>query len=298
MVCRFELTTPVLYLVFNRLNSVKKTFREIQKVKPKRLFVACDGPRTLGEKKKTDAVRKYILKNINWECDSKTLFRDKNLGCRHAVAGAIDWFFENVDEGIILEDDCLPNQSFFRFCQEMLERHRDESKIMSISGQNILGSMNIKEDYSFSKYFFCWGWATWKKSWKKMDLEMGGYKNMGKGNIKKLLPGFFERYLFRKRFNDNINGKINSWATSFLFSQICHGKLCIIPKNNLVENIGFVEFSTHTKENKYDSKYLHRLRNQIVFPLKHSKNIRQNKGFDRNVIFQDIKRVVLKSISS
>ena len=116
----FNLTTPVLYLVFNRLNEVKKTFSEIIKQRPKQLFIAADGPRTEKEKRKTDAVRKYILDSIDWKCEVKTLFRDKNLGCRTAVSDAISWFFENIGEGIILEDDCLPDQSFFRYCQEML----------------------------------------------------------------------------------------------------------------------------------------------------------------------------------
>lgn len=102
---KFKLTTPILYLAFNRLDSVKKTFPEIQKAKPMQLFISFDGPRTSEEKKKTDAVRKYVLENINWKCKVKTLFRDKNLGCKYVVAGAIDWFFENVKQGIILEDD-------------------------------------------------------------------------------------------------------------------------------------------------------------------------------------------------
>lgn len=294
----FNLTTPVLYLVFNRLDFVKKTFPEIQKAKPKQLFIACDGPRTPEEKKKTDAVRKYILENINWKCEVKTLFRDKNLGCKYAVSGAIDWFFENVKQGIILEDDCLPDQSFFRFCEEMLEKYGDDEKVMSISGQNILGKFKIRGDYLFSKYFYCWGWATWKDSWGEMDLEMDSYKNINKKNIKELFPGFFEKYLWIKRCDDNIYGRINSWATSFLFSQIYHKRLCVVPRDNLVENIGFSKLSTHTKENKYDLKYLHCLKNNIIFPLRHPESVKHGKEFDKNVVFQDLKRIFLKRLKS
>ena len=146
----FELDTPILFLVFNRLNTTKQVFEEIKKTKPKQLFIAADGPRNKEEKKKTDAVKKYVLDNIDWKCQVKTLFRKKNLGCKYAVSGAIDWFFENVEQGIILEDDCLPDQSFFRFCQEMLERYKNEKKILNITGQNPLCKHNFFKSYSFS----------------------------------------------------------------------------------------------------------------------------------------------------
>src|SRR3989339_483651 len=133
----FVLTTPVLFIVFNRLDTTKQVFEEIKKAKPQKIFIAADGPRNKEEKKKTDAIRNYILKNINWKCELKTLFREKNLGCKYAVAGAIDWFFENVEQGIILEDDCLPSQSFFIFCQDMLERYKTDQRIMHISGTNV-----------------------------------------------------------------------------------------------------------------------------------------------------------------
>jgi len=293
---KFKLTTPILYLVFNRFDSVKKTFPEIQKAKPKKLFIACDGPRTKEEKKKTDAVRKYILENINWKCKVEILFRDNNLGCKYAVAGAIDWFFENVDEGIILEDDCFPDQSFFRFCQEMLKRYRNDDRIMNITGQNALGKVKIEESYIFSKYFFCWGWATWKRSWEKMDLEMDAYRNINRKDMGGLFFWFLEKYLLKKRFRANISNCGDSWATSFLFSQMYNKKLCVIPKNNLIENIGFSEFSTHTEENKYDIKFLHRPRDKMIFPLGHPKNVEQDKGFDKKFIIQNIKRIALKRI--
>ena len=164
---KYEFTTPILYLAFNRLDLVKRTFAQIQKVKPTKVFIACDGPRTEKEKGETDGVRKWILENINWECEVKTLFRKKNLGCRLASNGAIDWFFKSVKEGIVLEDDDLANESFFKFCEEMLEKYRNEKKVMSISGYNFIRNLRIKESYYFSKYFECWGFALWKRSWER-----------------------------------------------------------------------------------------------------------------------------------
>ncbi len=298
MKTKFKLTTPVLYLIFNRLDTVKQTFPEIQKAKPKQLFIGADGPRTKQEKEKTDAVREYILKNINWKCEVKILFKNKNLGCNYAVSGAIDWFFENVEQGIILEDDCLPDQSFFRFCQEMLEKYKENKKIMSISGYNPLGVYNIDESYLFSKYFYCWGWATWRRAWKLNDLEMKEYINIKKlGILKEYLPGFFERIFYKKKFNQNVEGKINSWDASFSFSQIFYKKLSIIPKANLIQNLGFSNLSsTHTRESYWDKKYLCYERMKIEFPLIYPNIIKEDKKFDKNYIFLNIKRVFLKKI--
>lgn len=299
MVLKFKLTAPVLYLAFNRLDSVKKTFPEIQKAKPKQLFIACDGPRNKGEKEKTNAVRKYILENINWKCEVKTLFRDKNLGCKYAVAGAIDWFFENVEKGIILEDDCLPDQSFFRFCQEMLEKYKDNEKVMSISGQNALGQFDIQESYLFSKYFFCWGWATWKRAWEKMDVEMTLFKKYTQKDVENILPKFIERKLWAKRFRDNLFGNIDSWATSFLFSHLHNKGLCIIPKKNIVKNIGFSnDNSTHTKENYWDKRYLYRERKTLIFPLKHPEKITVNEKIMKSILILNLKRIFLKKVFS
>ena len=294
----FKLRTPVLYLAFNRLDTVKQTFPEIKKAKPKQLFIACDGPRTKEEKKKTDSVRKYILKNINWKCKVKTLFRDKNLGCKYAVSGAIDWFFENVEQGMILEDDVLPNQSFFRFCQEILERYKDNNKIMSISGYNPLGEFNIKESYLFSKYFYCWGWASWRRAWEKTDMEMEEYIKIKQGNkLKEYYPKFIERVLRKKRVNENLKNITNSWAIPFSISHQINHALAIVPRANLVENIGFLnQYSTHTNGNKWDKKFLCHKAIEINFPLKHPKEIFMNKKFEKCRLTHDIKRLILKKL--
>lgn len=290
-----QFKTPILYLVFNRLDSVKKTFPEIAKQKPKHLYIAADAPRNSREKKNTDSVRKYILDNIDWKCEVKTLFREKNLGCKYAVTGAIDWFFENVEQGIILEDDILPDKSFFRFSQEMLEKYKDDERIMSITGQNMLGEINFSNNsYIFSKFFFCWGWATWRISWKKMDLEMELYKKYNNKRIRHILPGVIERLLYKKRFSDNILGKINSWATSFFFTHLHYDSYCIVPKKNLIENIGFIDNSTHSKGNFWDKKILQINRLNMEFPLKHPSNKTLSNKFNEKLIYRDVFRIILK----
>lgn len=295
-----SLTIPVLYLVFNRLDFVKKTFPEIQKAKPKKLFIACDGPRTEEEKKRTDAVRKWILNNINWKCETKTLFRDKNLGCKYAVAGAIDWFFESVEEGIILEDDCLPDQSFFRFCQEMLERYRDEDKVMSISGTNILRSytQKLKESYFFSKYFSSWGWATWRSSWEKNDLELVKYHKVESNkNLKSYYPNYFERILRYKIVKSIVKGKVDSWANPFSISHQMNRSLSVIPKINLIQNIGLSDSqSTHTRENKWDKKFLAGKRREMKFPIIGNPKVKENKKITHLYLYHQFKRLFLKGV--
>jgi len=173
------LRTPVLFLVFNRLDTTKKVFQVIKKAKPPRLYIAADGPRETkeGEAERVKAVRDYVMSNMDWECEVKTLFREKNLGCGKAVSEAITWFFENEEMGIILEDDCLPTQSFFWFCEELLIRYKHEEKIMQINGSSFLPNIDIKESYFFSKYNHIWGWASWRRAWKHFHMQYPNWED-------------------------------------------------------------------------------------------------------------------------
>jgi len=246
-------------------------------VKSKELFVAADGPRNEEEKKKTDAVRDYIKKNINWKCKIKFLFREKNLGCKYAVSGAIDWFFKNVEQGIILEDDCLPSQSFFRFAQEMLEKYKDDRRIMHVSGTNVGGISKIKEDYFFSNISNVWGWATWRRAWKHYDVEMRDwekYRNFSK--IKRLgYGGFLLRLKMLRVFNLTYLNKINTWDYQWAFAIVRKKKLSIIPKKNLITNVG-VGGGTHTK-NYGDEKSF--AQHELNFPLKPKELVEENKEY-------------------
>jgi len=158
------LKTPVLFLIFKRLDTTKQVFEQIKKAKPPRLYIAADGPRDYveGEAEKVKAAREYVLSNIDWNCEVKTLFREKNLGCGKAVSEAITWFFENEEQGIILEDDTVPSQSFFWFCEELLNRYKDEKKVWHIGGTNFQdGIIRGNGDYYFSALNHIWGWASW-----------------------------------------------------------------------------------------------------------------------------------------
>jgi len=167
-------TTPILFLVFNRPDTTKIVFDEIKKSQPKKLFIAADGPRN-GNYEDTEncEIVREIVTGVDWDCDVHTLFRKKNLGCKHAISGALDWFFSNVEDGIILEDDTLPHPKFFRFCEELIARYRNQKNIIAISGDNFQhGKRRGENSYYFSKYVHIWGWATWKRAWELYDVNM------------------------------------------------------------------------------------------------------------------------------
>ena len=145
----FKLTTPVAFIIFNRPDTTRIVFEEIKKAKPEKLLIIADGPRNNkpGEKERCAETR-AIVENIDWECEVLRNYSDKNMGCKNRVASGLNWVFENVEEAIILEDDCLPDQSFFRYCQELLEKYRDDKRIMLIAGDNMLFENN-KQKYSY-----------------------------------------------------------------------------------------------------------------------------------------------------
>jgi hypothetical protein len=273
------LNTAVLFLVFNRLDTTKQVFQAIRQAKPPRLYIAADGARESkqGEAENVQVVRDCIMENIDWECDVKTLFRDENLGCKYAVSGAINWFFENEEMGIILEDDCLPSQSFFWFCEELLEKYKNNESIGMISGDNFfIEHQKLKESYFYS-YGNIWGWASWKRVWKNYDVSM---KTWGDDIMKDSLKLFLNNEkIFNslsKMFDDTYDDKINTWANQFLYSRLINKFLTINPSLNLVKNIGFGKEATHTKG---DDIFSHLKSNNITFPLIHPNNININKEY-------------------
>lgn len=269
MLKKFQLTIPVLFLVFNRPNSTKKVFEEIKKAKPPKLFLASDGPRENkpGEKEIVESIRQNLLKEVNWKCEVKTLFRDKNLGCKSSVSGAIDWFFDNVECGIILEDDCLPSKSFFRFCQELLIKYKDNEKIMQISGTNIEGISNVNKSYFAAPCFNAWGWATWKRAWKHYDIHMKKWKKL---RFSKEFFRITEKHSLIKRlktwriYQFTYKNKIDTWDYQWIFSCLIMDGLCLIPQKNLITNLGFLR-GTHTTNYKEKEKTIHK--HELEFPL-------------------------------
>lgn len=246
------LNTAVLFLVFNRLDTTKQVFEAIRQAKPPRLYIAADGARETreGEAKRVGEVREFILSNIDWKCEIKTLFREENLGCKYAVSGAIDWFFANEEMGIILEDDCLPSQSFFWFCEELLERYKDDMRVWHIGGSNFQNGIKRGDaDYYFSKYNHVWGWASWANRWKMYDIEV---KDLNLFIKEDLISTVFINKKWQQKwirfFNEVKNNKIDTWDFQWQYSIWINSGLGILPNINLISNIGFNREATHTSD--------------------------------------------------
>jgi hypothetical protein len=242
--------TPILFLVFNRPDTTQKVFDRIRQIKPSRLFVAADGPRLTkeGEDELCRKVRSIIKDGIDWECDFQFLFRDQNLGCGKAVSSAITWFFEHVEEGIILEDDTLPDISFFTYCEELLIKYEDRPEIMMISGDNFrLQKNNMKESYGFTRYCNIWGWATWKRVWNLYDFNMSDWPELkSQSLLKKILTHNFEIEYWTNKFDSTFYGSEDTWDWQLQYLCFKYKGLAVEPSVNLVMNIGFREDATHT----------------------------------------------------
>jgi hypothetical protein len=244
------LRSPILFMVFNRPDATRRVFEVIRNVKPLRLFVAADGPREnkTGEEEECSAVRQIIDEGITWDCEVKTLFRDRNLGCKVAVSGAIDWFFEHVEEGIILEDDCLPHLTFFGFCDELLNKYRDDKRIAQISGDNFqFGKKRTEYSYYFSCYNHIWGWASWRRAWKNYDVDMKLWPEVrDNGWLDDLLGNKRLTKYWTQIFERCYQGKIDTWDYQWTFACWIQNCLTILPEVNLISNIGFNVDATHT----------------------------------------------------
>jgi len=235
--------TPILFLIFNRPETTKEVFNKIKQVKPPKLYVGADGPR----KNRDDDVKlcqqtRDILKQINWECEIHTLFREENLGCAKAISEAVTWFFDNENMGIILEDDCVPHPDFFPYCQEMLIRYQNETRVMFISGTNFISNIKKPEtSYYFSRLADVWGWASWKRAWAKYDLLIHDWPI---GSKKLLNDQYFNGFReYREIFMyslDNLYDTTNpnTWDYQWAYRILINDGLCVVPRENLISNIG------------------------------------------------------------
>lgn len=278
------LKTAVLFLTFNRLDTTKKVFEAIRQAKPPRLYVAADGPRIdrPGEDKQVQSVKDYIMNSIDWNCEVKTLFRENNLGCKYAVSGAISWFFENEERGIILEDDCLPSQSFFWFCEDLLERYENDMRIAQISGFNFgYKNENLKYDYFFSKYPEIWGWATWKDRWCRCDIEMSNYGEIIQSRQLECIFKNSETCEIKKKMQNAKNGLVDSWGYPWSLNHYINRQYSLIPRVNLINNIGFDrDDATHTKGK---NPYINNISDIPFVPIKHPKYIYELQSYYNHI---------------
>jgi len=276
----FNLTTPVVFLIFNRPDTTFKVFERIREVKPHKLLIIADGARFPEEWGKCNKARS-IIEQIDWDCEVLTNFSDVNLGCKVRVSSGLDWVFSEVEEAIILEDDCLPDFSFFQFCQELLDYHRFDRRVMMISGNNFCLDKQITQySYYFSRYINIWGWATWKRAWQNYDIDMSLWDEINQDKwLKSIFTEIHTHNYWHDIFTKVYSGEINTWDYQWVFSCLINSGYSIVPSTNLVSNIGFGVDATHTKHKKSKSSNLPTT--SIRFPLIHPPFVIQNAIADR-----------------
>jgi len=265
------LDTPVLLIAFSRIGPTRRVFEAIRAARPRRLYFACDGPRDAAEAVRCEEVR-ALAREVDWPCELHTRFNERNMGLRKGVSSAIAWFFEHEEEGIVLEDDTLPVPTFFRFCQELLERYRNDRRVWVIMGNNLMDEWpgGTEGSYYFSAHGYGapWGWASWRRVWAHYDVDMGGWP-MLKASTQ--LEDFFlsrrEQKDVHRMFDRVHDGRMNSWSYQLDITRIMNHGLNILPAVNLITNIGFGADGTHTI-NVADPRNKDTARD-IPFPLRH-----------------------------
>jgi hypothetical protein len=266
----FQLKTPVVFIIFNRPDTTERVFAEIARARPPKLLVVGDGARANreGEAAKVAATRE-IIKRVNWPCEVLTNFSEVNLGCKVRVSSGLDWVFEQVPEAIVLEDDCLPHPTFFRFCEELLERYRNDQRVGMISGDNFQFGHCLNDDsYYFSSINHIWGWATWRTRWQHdYDVAMSCWPKMhDEGRVADWFDSKAEQDDFTNIFEKVYQGKIDTWDYQWQFASRLNGRIAIMPNVNLISNIGFGVGATHTTG---ESEFANLQTQQTEFPLKH-----------------------------
>lgn len=291
------LLTPILLIVFNRPDKTAVVFEKIRQQRPSKLYIAADGPREdrAGETEKCEAVRALILKGIDWDCEVKTLFRDQNLGCGLGPSQAITWFFEYEENGIILEDDCVPNLSFFTFCQELLIKYAADEKIMMITGFSIQDEPMDEFTYYLSWYVHVWGWATWKRAWKQYDFDVKGFNEVdAEVFLKKIFKKKKERAVWIRNFSSVYYKLLDTWDYQWMYAIWKNQGKVISPWRNLISNIGYGADATHTPG--YETHRMN-LPTYAFDNLKHPLKLKINANADEFTRYKlIINKITLKSI--
>lgn len=273
---------PILFVIFRRKDVTMRTFAAIKAAQPAKLYIACDGAREAvnGEQELVEATRQAVENAIDWPCEVHRRYQDHNQGCAKAVSSAISWMFETEEMGIILEDDCVAKASFFKFVREMLHRYKDDQRIGMVAGTNLVSSkVTMPDSYCFSKYKACWGWATWKRAWSNLQLDMpwrdsGYYQSVIANN------GFRakDKNYWKYRLNLIDANYVSSWDWPWYFCLAAQNQLCIFPSKDLIVNIGFDAEATHTS---FFNLPKYKDEGELAFPLRHPRYIVPYEPFDK-----------------
>jgi hypothetical protein len=279
-----QLSTPVVFMVFNRPDCTARSLAAIRAAQPPRLYVVADGPRADrdGEATLCAEVRTLVERAIDWPCEVIRDYAPTNLGCARRVASGLDVVFAREPEAIVIEDDCVAEPTFFRYCEELLAHYRDESRIFVISGTNQqYREFDCAESYFFSRYNHCWGWATWARAWRHFDFAMTDWPEFGRsGRLAQFFQDTRLEAQWTQIFDEVAAGRVDSWGYRWVFACWRHGALSVLPRLPLVKNIGFDARATHTRKVRRELKDLTTV--PMAFPLVHPLRIERNAEADRH----------------
>ncbi|TAE31405.1 MAG: glycosyltransferase family 2 protein [Candidatus Kapaibacterium sp.] len=280
----FKLTTPVAMIIFNRPETTQPVFEAIRKARPSKLLVVADGARTNreGEQERCEEARRLVLEGVDWECEVKTNIAPQNLGCRGRVSSGLDWVFQEEEEAIILEDDCLPHPGFFRYAQELLERYRHDERIGLISAANFRIKREPPYSYYYSRIHPITGWASWRRVWKHYDLNMSIFPEVrDNGLLADMLGDDFSVKYWTKIFQSAYDGRESTWDYQFTFAVWMQGMVGIIPNYNQVTNIGFGAEATHITDADHPTANVPV--EEMPFPMRHPPYMITEKSFEKYV---------------
>lgn len=264
-----RLKTPVAFIIFNRPRTTQQVFEEIRKARPPLLLLIADGPRP-GHPSDVEqcAQARAIVDRVDWDCEVRKTCAEINLGCGKRVSSGLDWVFTEVEEAIVLEDDCLPHPSFFQFCEESLQKYRDDDRIGHIGGVNFqFGKERSPYSYYFSRYDHIWGWASWRRAWKGYDPNLVSWPILKKQKWLRDFLGDLSLVSYWTNIFDKVyQHQIDTWDYQWLFHCWNQNRLALIPGVNLISNIGFDRNATHTTG---QSKFNNMKTDAMKFPLSH-----------------------------
>lgn len=272
---------PVVLIIFNRPELTQRIVETILDMQPRQLFIIADGPRpdNLEDAEACKATR-AVVDDANWKYQVFKNYADQNLGCKQRIYTGLNWVFEQVDSAVILEDDCLPDPSFFRFCSELLLKYKDDERIFTISGNNFqFGRQRTSNSYYFSRYPHCWGWATWKRAWRHCNIQMTTWPTVRDQDwLYQFLESKTAARYWRHKFQQCYEERINTWDYPWLLSYWLKDGLSILPNHNLVSNIGFSVEGTHHRNNKTIFANMPTI--PMRFPLQHPAFIERHSEAD------------------
>jgi hypothetical protein len=287
--------TPIAFIIFNRPDLTAQVFQEIAKARPPKLFVIADGPRPheLGERDKCAAAR-AVVEGVDWDCEVVKNYSEVNLGCGVRVATGLEWVFEQTEEAIILEDDCVPHPTFFRFCEELLARYRDDERVMQISGGKLRSGLKWGPyNYFFSRHSNVWGWATWRRAWQLYDIRVKSWPQVRDTRWLEEIVRDPEVARFLGDQFEIANQSETRWCTwDYQWTFACWRQqgLCVHPNAELITNVGCREDGTHMRWG--ENKFAHIPLEEMAFPLQHPPHVipheEADDAFVREVYAQDL----------